>query len=61
VREAIEEGALPAERLESRAKLEREARRLESRRDARARHEQRKERKRFSKMVRNLPDKRRPD
>jgi len=61
VRSAVEDGSLPIERLESQAKLEREARRLESRRDARARHERRKERKRFSKMVRNLPDKRRPD
>jgi ribosome biogenesis GTPase len=49
---AIADGALDPDRLASFRKLEREAAAHQARRDARARHEQRKEHRRFSKAVR---------
>lgn len=58
IRGAIESGDLDPERYDSYTKLAREAERLQKQRDARGRHEQRKEAKRFSKMVRRLPNKR---
>jgi ribosome biogenesis GTPase len=57
---AIEDGRLDAARLDSLHKLEREAQAIREKRDARARHEHRKERKRFARRVRSRPDKRRP-
>ena len=51
VAEAIESGALSPERLRNRAKLHREQRRFDTRRDAHARHEERERGKRFARMV----------
>jgi len=60
VQAEIAAGRLDPARLESMRKLEREAQVIRAKRDARARHEDRKEKKRFAKKVRNRPDKRRP-
>ncbi len=57
VQEALADGGLSQERLESFRKLSREAMRLAARRDKRARHEERKAQKKFSKKIRNLPNK----
>ncbi|MGI9431865.1 MAG: ribosome small subunit-dependent GTPase A, partial [Myxococcota bacterium] len=59
VQAEIEAGRLDGARLESMRKLEREAQVVRAKRDARARHEERKEKKRFAKRIRNRPDKRR--
>lgn len=58
VRAAIEQGDLDPDRYESYCRLAREAERIQQQRDARGRHERRKEAKRFSKMVRRMPNKR---
>ncbi len=60
IQEALAEGRLPAERWGSYLKLKREVAHLASRKDARARHEHREAMKRFTKRIRNRPDKRRP-
>jgi ribosome biogenesis GTPase len=52
VQEAISNGEIDPTRLASLGKLEREAQRIAAQRDGRARHEERKAHKRFSKMVR---------
>jgi ribosome biogenesis GTPase / thiamine phosphate phosphatase len=53
VKGAIADGSLPAERFASYRKLQRELRALEIRKDARLRAEARKERRRFSRRMRN--------
>jgi ribosome biogenesis GTPase len=58
VRRALEDGSLDPARLASYRKLEREAAALRARRDALARHEHRKERRRFERARRQRPDKR---
>ncbi|MBV9951275.1 MAG: ribosome small subunit-dependent GTPase A [Acidimicrobiia bacterium] len=55
VTEAIEEGRLPAARLESWRKLEREAAWMERRRDGRAAAERRREIKVMSRAIRDMP------
>jgi ribosome biogenesis GTPase len=60
VQAALDDGSLDPARLESFRKLEREAAAVRARRDARARHEQRQQGKRFERMRRRLPDKRDP-
>jgi ribosome biogenesis GTPase len=59
VREAIRSGALPAERLESYRKLQRELARLERRRDGRLQSLERKKWRQFSKQQRRNPKTRR--
>ena len=59
VAEAVDSGRLDPARLASQRKLERELRRVEERRDGRARHERRKRARAFSRQIRQLPDKRR--
>ena len=54
VKAALEAGTLDLERLESYRKLERELARLERQLDARARSEQRKERRRFARSMRRV-------
>ena len=58
VRQAIEAGELDEERLERYVKLQREVEHFESQQTAATRAEKKQERRRFSKMVRNLPNKR---
>lgn len=58
VREAIERGALDPARLASHRKLKREAERMERRRNAKGRHEERKKHKQFAKMLKTRVDKR---
>jgi ribosome biogenesis GTPase len=53
VKSAIADGSLPKERFASYRKLQREIRALEIRKDARLRSEARKERRRFSRRMRN--------
>jgi ribosome biogenesis GTPase len=53
VKSAIADGSLPKERFASYRKLQRELRALEIRKDARLRSEARKERRRFSRRMRN--------
>ena len=59
VRAAISSGALPAERLESYRKLQRELARLERRRDGRAQSLERQKWRKFSKQQRRNPQTRR--
>jgi ribosome biogenesis GTPase len=59
VREAIRSGALPAERLDSYRKLQRELARLERRRDTRLQSLERKKWRQFSKQQRRNPKTRR--
>lgn len=59
VQEAIRSGVLPAERLESYRKLQRELARLERRRDGRAQSLERKKWRQFSKQQRRNPKTRR--
>ena len=59
IRAAIEDGSLPAERLESYRKLQRELARLERRRDGRAQSLERKKWRTFSKQQRSNPKTRR--
>jgi ribosome biogenesis GTPase len=60
VQAALDDGSLDPARLASFRKLEREAVAVRARRDARARHEQRLERKRFARARRQRPDERGP-
>ncbi len=53
-------GELHPERYQSYLKLKRETAHVRLKRDALARHEARKHRKKFARMIRNRPDKRRP-
>ena len=61
VRLALADGRLDPARLASYRKLEREAAALRARRDAQARSERRREKKRFARARRQRPDKRRPE
>ena len=58
--DALERGQLDAERYQSYLKLKRETAHLLRKRDPYGRHEQRKQRKKFAKMIRRRPDKRGP-
>lgn len=60
VRSAIDEGRLDPARIASHRKLERELEAARARRDPRARHEQRERMRRFSRKLRQRPDKRGP-
>jgi ribosome biogenesis GTPase len=59
VRAAVEDGSISAARLESYEKLAREYRHVEQRHDPQARRAAKQEQKRFAKMVRRMPKKRR--
>jgi ribosome biogenesis GTPase len=60
VEASLDQGEIDPGRYQSYLRLKRETAHLRVKRDAHARHEQRKDRKKFSKMIRRRPDKRRP-
>ena len=57
---ALDQGRIDPARYQRYLRLKRETAHLRLKRDGYARHERRKERKKFTRMIKRRPDKRRP-